>query len=172
MANRSVEAMLVTLLTTAGCAGGSGVPRPAPLVGSGNARDTVAEGHLTVPGTYVMKSRCVGAPGRDLSLTLTSDSLFLLRQTYRDEACQEEISILYMGRWSLSDDRRVLLLTGEFPSLRRFDIVNAQTIRMAENLSSRTAGADRQEGRTVRLVPFRTPFRLRGLMSPITTAGS
>lgn len=125
----------------------------------------MADRRLTVPGTYASGTACAAGPRTDISLTLYPDSLFVLRQTHRDQACDEEISFLYVGLWTVSRDGRGLTLLGEAASPRRFVVVDYRTLRAVEEPMPRADSVEpRQAERTVRLVPFREPFRLRGLM--------
>ncbi len=134
---------------------------PTPFTGE----RPVADRRLTVPGTYASGTACAAGPRTDISLTLYPDSLFVLRQTHRDQACDEEISFLYVGLWTVSRDGRGLTLLGEAASPRRFVVVDYRTLRAVEEPMPRADSVEpRQAERTVRLVPFREPFRLRGLM--------
>ena len=127
---------------------------------------------LTVPGTYVMPVGCTASPAVDVFLTLYADSMFVLRQTHRDRACAAEISFIYMGRWTVSENGRTLRLLGDLPSPRRFTVVDGRTLRVADQSAGRSDSAATFPRRTVRLVPFADPLRLRGVASADRPAGS
>ena len=133
---------------------------PMPFTGE----RSLADRRLTVPGTYASGPAC--AAGRtDISLTLYPDSLFVLRQTHRDQACDEEISFLYVGQWTVSRDGRGLTLLGE-AAVRggSWWSTTGRCGRWTSRCPGPIRSDARQAERTVRLVPFREPFRLRGLM--------
>jgi hypothetical protein len=128
---------------------------------------------LTVPGLYATHQACAGQPAVDVFLMLYPDSLFMLRQTHRGRACEEEIAFLYMGRWTLSRDGREVRLLGAVASPRRFVVVDRRTLRIADEPRPITDSVTaRRTGRPVRLLPFRDPFRLRGLVYPDPPLGS
>jgi len=105
-------------------------------------------------------------------LTLYADSLFVLRETHRDGGCSTQISFIYMGRWTVSENGRTLRLLGDLPSPRRFTVVDGRTLRAAEQRAGRSDSAAIFPRRPVRLVPFADPFRLRGVASMDRPAGS
>jgi hypothetical protein len=126
---------------------------------------------LTVPGTYTTGRRCPASTDVELALSLYPDSMFVLRQVHRDLGCEEQISILYLGRWSLSPDLRILTLIGEIAPPRRFAVVDSRTLRAVDDSESPRASVPRA-GPVARLVPFCEPLRLRGLSSGICLSGS
>ncbi len=144
--------------------------RPSPRVAP-DALGSETAPRLTIPGTYTTGARCVGTGEAEVSLTLYPDSLFVLRHTHRDSACGEQVSVLYLGRWTMSPDLSVITLRGEVASPRRFTVVNQQTLRMVDEPASGAAQV-RRTGRVARLVPFCEPLRLRSVSSPICAAGS
>jgi len=157
---------------TAGCASAVGrsdtsAPPVQPLT---NAQASTSG--LTVPGTYVTPVSCAASSAVNVFLTLYADSLFVLRKTHRDGGCEAEISFIYMGRWTLSEDGRTLSLLGDLPSPRRFTVVDGRTLRAAEQSAGRSDSAAMFPRRTVRLVPFADPFRLKGVASADRPAGS
>lgn len=160
----AVRAGAVVLAGALGCAPAtsrSDAAAPMPLTGE----RPLADRRLTVPGTYASGPACAAGRQTDISLTLYPDSLFVLRQTHRDQACDEEISFLYVGQWTVSRDGRGLTLLGEAASPRRFVVVDYRTLRAVDEPMPRADSVGRRRPeRTVRLVPFREPFRLRGLM--------
>jgi hypothetical protein len=160
------------LLLVLGCSrpvsqSGANSPTPIPRT------DAVAPAYgLTVPGTYATGFGCAGPPKTDILLTLYPESLFVLRQTNRDRACEQEISLVYLGKWTVSGDSRMLTLLGALPMPRRFAIVDHRTLRMLDDPASRAASLPTPEiGRTAQLVPFREPFRLRGIRPSNGVAG-
>jgi NlpE N-terminal domain len=152
------------LLLVLGCSrpvsqSGDNSPTPIPRT------DAVAPAYgLTVPGTYATGFGCADVPKTDILLTLYPESLFVLRQTYRDRACEQGISLVYLGEWRVAGDSRMLTLLGALPRPRRFVIVDHRTLRMMDGPVPRAGSVPTAEiGRTARLVPFREPFRLRGI---------
>jgi hypothetical protein len=148
--------------------GGAILRAQSPLTGTEGGRRG-----LTVPGLYATRQACAGQPVVDVFLMLYPDSLFTLRQTHRGRACEEEIAFLYMGRWTLSSDGREVRLLGAVASPRRFVVVDRRTLRIADEPRSITDSvAAWRTGRPVRLLPFREPFRLRGLVYPDPAVGT
>ena len=125
---------------------------------------------LTVPGTYATGPRCPPTADVELALSLYPDSMFVLRQVHRESGCAEQISILYLGRWRVSPDMRMLALIGEVAPPRRFAIVDSRTLRVVDESESPPAG--RRADPVARLVPFCEPLRLRGLGSAMCLSGS
>ena len=126
---------------------------------------------LTVPGTYATGPRCPATSDAELALSLYPDSMFVLRQVHRDPSCEEQISILYLGRWTLSPDLRTLTLVGEVAPPRQFAIVDSRTLRVVDE-SEVSRRPVQLAGPVARLVPFCEPLRLRGLASAICPSGS
>jgi len=126
---------------------------------------------VTVPGTYTTGPRCPATSDAELALSLYPDSMFVLRQVHRDPRCEEQISILYLGRWTLSPDLRTLTLVGEVAPPRQFAVVDSRTLRVVDE-SEASRPPVRRAGPVARLVPFCEPLRLRGLGSAICLSGS
>ena len=165
-------AMAWTASLTAACASVAGRTDTAEAPVQPLTYSQASAGGLTVPGTYITPVSCTASAGVDVFLTLYVDSMFVLRQTYRDQACAAEISFIYMGRWTVSENGRTLRLLGDLPSPRRFTVVDGRTLRAAEQSTGRSDSAAAPPRRTVKLVPFTDPFRLRGVASADRPAGS
>jgi hypothetical protein len=121
---------------------------------------------LQVPGTFSRSGSCGGELGDEVFLTLLPDGVFSLRQTYRDAGCVTQLTLLYIGRWNMAADGRQLRLDNGPVWLRRLTIVDRRTLSIPEPPdTARPATPVYQTAYPARLVPFREPFRLQGLVS-------
>jgi hypothetical protein len=119
---------------------------------------------LTVPGTYSGHRSCGGEQWDELLLTLLPSHVFSLQQVERDRACGHQLTLVFVGRWLVSNDGRQLWLDAGPTWLRRIDIVDRRTFRFPDQprADSPSPTPDMLAHRT-RLVPFREPFQLTGL---------
>ena len=147
---------------------------PSPASPGPGAPTSVA---LQVPATYAMGRRCGSETGGEVSLSLLENQIAVVRQVHRDSSCSQQETTVFLGRWSVaSEGRRLTLDTG--PSwLRRFDIVNRQTLRMVDSPRPEPSPGLHRSTAPTRLVPFRRPLELRdplqvayGLPYPILDA--
>ena len=121
---------------------------------------------LQVPGTFSRGGSCGGEWGDEVFLTLLPDGVFSLRQTYRDSGCVPQVTLLYIGRLNMAADGRQLRLDNGPGWLRRLTVVNRRTLRIPEPPDSASPSLPvYQTAYPARLVPFRDPFRLQGLVS-------
>ena len=119
---------------------------------------------LTVPGTYSNHYSCGEARHDELVLTLLPSHVFSLQQVGRDADCGHQLTLVYVGRWLLSDDGRELSLDAGPTWLRRIDVVNRRTFRFPEEPRAEPPVLPtRMLAYRTRLVPFREPFQLTGL---------
>ena len=119
---------------------------------------------LTVPGTYSSHYSCGQAPHDELVLTLLPSHVFSLQQVGRNADCGHQLTLVYVGRWLLSDDGRELSLDAGPTWLRRMDVVNRRTFRFPEEPRAEPPVLPtRMLAYRTRLVPFREPFQLTGL---------
>ena len=141
----------------------SAAPSPAPVV------EQVVPGdapRLEVPGTFSRGGSCGGEWGDEVFLTLLPDGVFSLRQTYRDRECVPQLSLMYIGRWDMDADGSQLRLDNGPVWLRRLTIVDRRTLRIPEPpATARPSIPVYQTAYPAQLLPFRHPFRLRGLVS-------
>ena len=144
---------------------------PEPAGGAGAAPSPLAGGvsdlapRLEVPGTFASGGSCGGEWGDEVFLTLLPDGVFSLRQVYRDSGCVPQVSLVYIGRWAIADGHQLRLDNGPV-WLRRLTIVNRRTLSIPEPPdTARPATPVYQTAYPARLVPFRDPFRLQGLLS-------
>jgi hypothetical protein len=116
---------------------------------------------LQVPATYAMGRACGSDTGGEVSLSLLENQLVILRQVHRDASCVHLATTLFLGRWRVAPEgRRLTLDTG--PSwLRRFDIVDRQTLRMVDSPRPEPSPGIHRSTTPKRLVPFGRPFELR-----------
>jgi hypothetical protein len=146
-------------------AGRQGVEPAAPRSAEAGTASGVASG-LQVPGTFSSGGSCGGEWGDEVFLTLLPDGVFSLRQTYRDSRCVPQLTLLYVGRWAMAADGRQLRLDNGPVWLRRLTIVNRRTLRIPEPPdTTRPSLPVYQTAYPARLVPFRDPFRLQGLVN-------
>jgi hypothetical protein len=120
-------------------------------------------GALHVPGSYAIGGTCGSEWGDLVVLTLLPDGLFSLRQTYRDQGCIQQVTLVYLGRWTLADDGHQLQLDSGPVWLRRLTILNRRTLRFPDRPpSSPPPRGVIQTATRAPLLPFGDPFRLRG----------
>jgi hypothetical protein len=118
----------------------------------------------TVPGTYSSHYSCDEARRDELVLTLLPSHVFSLQQVGRNADCGHQLTLVYVGRWQLSDDGRELSLDAGPTWLRRIDVVNRRTFRFPDQprVEAPVLPTSMLAYRT-RLMPFREPFQLTGL---------
>ena len=97
---------------------------------------TPEAGSLQVPGSYMISRSCGSEWGDLTMLTLLPDGVFSLRQTYRDESCGQGVTLVYLGHWSIANDRGELRLDNGPVWLRRLAILNRRTLQMPDHPSS------------------------------------
>ncbi len=160
-------ASLVAIMLAACLNAGRQGTEPAAPAGSADAGAVpdVAPG-LQVPGTFSNGGSCGGEWGDEVFLTLFPDGVFSLRQTYRDSGCVPQLTLLYIGRWSMAADGRQLRLDNGPVWLRRLTVVDRRTLRIPDlPEGARPSPPVYQTSYPPRLAPFRDPFRLQGLVS-------
>jgi hypothetical protein len=144
--------------------GRQGAESPGPIPAAVSIPEAVPG--LQVPGTFTRGGSCGGEWGDEVFLTLLPDGVFSLRQTYRDAACVPQLTLLYLGRWGIAAEGRQLRLDNGPAWLRRLTIVDRRTLQIPEPpATSRPSPPVYQTSYPARLVPFRHPFRLQGLVS-------
>jgi hypothetical protein len=117
-----------------------------------------------VPGTYSSHYSCGEARRDELLLTLLPGHVFSLRQVGRDADCGHQLTLVYAGRWLLSDDGRELTLDAGPTWLRRIDVVDRRTFRFPDRPRVEPPVLPiSMPAYQTRLVPFREPFQLTGL---------
>jgi hypothetical protein len=119
---------------------------------------------VTVPGTYSSHRPCGADQWDQVLLTLLPSQVFSLQQVDRDQACGHQVTLVFVGRWRVSEDGRQLWLDAGPAWLRRIDVVDRETFRLPDQprTESPSPTPDMLAQRT-RLVPFRAPFQLTGL---------
>jgi hypothetical protein len=119
---------------------------------------------LTVPGTYSSHYSCGEAWRDEVVLTLLPSHVFSLEQVSRDADCGHQLTLVYVGRWQVSDDGRELSLDAGPAWLRRIDVVDRKTFRFPDQPRDEPAVLPTSMlAYRTRLVPFREPFQLTGL---------
>jgi hypothetical protein len=155
---------VVVLLGGCLTAGRQGAEPASPIPTLGSIAD--AAPGLEVPGTFTRVGSCGGEWGDEVFLTLLPDGVFSLRQTYRDAGCVPQLTLLYIGRWDIAAEGRQLRLDNGPAWLRRLTIVDRRTLSIPTlPATSRPSPPVYQTSSPARLVPFRDPFRLRGVVT-------
>jgi hypothetical protein len=123
-------------------------------------------GHaLKLPGTYSTGRSCGAEWGDEILLTLLPTRVFSLRQTYRDQACVHQVTLIFLGRWAVAADGRHVWLDNGPLWLRRLTIVDHQTLTIPdEQERGPPPRATHRVASSGRLVPFRDPLHLSGLV--------
>lgn len=119
---------------------------------------------FTVPGTYSLHRACGGDQWDELFLTLLPSHVFSLQQVDRDQACGHRVTLVFVGRWVVSNDGRQLWLDAGPAWLRRMDIVDRRTFRFPNQPRTEPPSPTPDMlAHRAQLVPFRAPFQLTGL---------
>jgi hypothetical protein len=119
---------------------------------------------VTVPGTYSRHRPCGGDQWDEVLLTLLPSQVYSLQQVDRDQACGHQVTLVFVGRWRVSDDGRQLWLDAGPAGLRHIDIVDRTTFRFPDQPRTESPSpAPHLLAHRNRLVPFREPFQLTGL---------
>ncbi len=88
-------------------------------------------GQLKTPITFSGEIPCADCPGNLITVTFRSDSLFLMRQVYREALDGIDKAFVEWGRWTRHPETGHLLLTGgEFR--QKYVIVDDEHIRMLD----------------------------------------
>jgi hypothetical protein len=159
---------LVVAVLFGGClhAGPQGTEPAGPAPGQVSESVPGDSPGLQVPGTFSRVGFCGGKWGDEVFLTLLPDGVFSLRQTYRDAGCVPQLTLVYIGRWNMAADGSQLRLDNGPVWLRRLTVVDRQTLSIPEAPdTARPSTPVYQTAYPARLVPFRDPFRLQGLVS-------
>jgi len=150
-----------------GCAGAqapAGAPAggPTPAAPAAGVPGPAGTG-LQPPGTWSGEIPCADCPAIRMTLTLKSDGVFLLRQTYVGADEGRDRSFVDRGRWTVSEDGRRLVLRGGTEAPRQFAVVAPERLRMLD-----TAGDEIRSKLNYDLVraatvdPVADRWRLRG----------
>lgn len=118
---------------------------------------------VTVPGTYSSHRPCGGDQWDEVLLTLLPSHVFSLQQVDRDRACGHQVTLVFVGRWRVSDDGRQLWLDAGPAWLRQIDIVDRKRFRFPDQPRTESPSPTQMLAHRTRLVPFREPFQLTGL---------
>jgi len=143
--------------------------------GSALAPQGTGRVEILAPATFAGEIPCADCSGIRLALTLRSDGVFLLRQTYLGAASGKDASFVDLGRWGTSDDGRKIVLRGGTEAPRQFAIVSvgdAAKLRMLNNLGGEIrSGLNYELARTAAVDPFPDTFRVRGMYVYFADAG-
>lgn len=132
---------------------------PPPMVGK-----TAVAAPIVPPVTYSGVLPCVTCAGRQFTLSLRPDKLFLLRQVYlsKEKGEGKDKTLVEQGSWGSSADGDRLILWGGIELQRQFAIRDADTLRMLDDRGREiqsTANYDLVRSKTYD--PIEEPFRKR-----------
>jgi heat shock protein HslJ len=142
------------------------------LRASGQAQSGVAAGStvtkqsvtasIVPPVTYSGVLPCVACAGRQFTLSLRPDGLFLLREVYLSKEKGKDKTLIEQGIWKTASDGSRIRLWGGIQLVRQFAIRDANTLRMLDD-----RGREIQSTLNYDLVrsntfdPIEQPFRKR-----------
>jgi copper homeostasis protein (lipoprotein) len=135
--------------------------------------ETIRASILTPPVTFIGDLPCADCPGRRVVVSLRSDGIFLLRQTYVGVAAGKDGHVNDLGRWVVSQDSARLILQCGTEASWQFAIKDSRTLRMltqeGNEIQSRLnydlAVADSFD-------PIEDRMRLRGMFAYLADAPS
>jgi copper homeostasis protein (lipoprotein) len=149
------------LTVAAGCAS-SGVSQRQPAVAGGS--------RLVAPVTYTRRLRwpCADCPGIHPTLTLFPDGTFRLRRVYQDRPAVFHS----LGRWSVEENGRRLVLRSDPGAPQLFQIVGADSLRLLDSLGQPIQSElNYSLQRPPKADPVRDTMRLRGMYTYLADAG-
>ena len=117
---------------------------------------------IVPPVTYSGVLPCVACVGRQFTLSLRPDGLFLLRQVYLSKEKGKDKTLVEQGSWRSTTDGGRLSLWGGIELHRQFAIRDADTLRMLDDRGREiqsTLNYDLVRSKT--FDPIEQPFRKR-----------
>jgi heat shock protein HslJ/uncharacterized lipoprotein NlpE involved in copper resistance len=124
--------------------------------------DQAQTASIVPPVTYSGVLPCVACVGREFTLSLRPDGLFLLRQVYLSKEKGKDKTLVEQGSWRSTTDGSRLSLWGGIELHRQFAIRDAGTLRLLDD-----RGREIQSNLNYNLVrsetfdPIEQPFRKR-----------
>lgn len=106
----------------------------APTAATAEVESTSESPRWLDGGTFAGTLPCASCPGIETMLQLREDGTFFLSSTYIEAEGGEDRGFNDIGRWSVTADRSMLILRGGTEGARRFEILDADTIRQLNNL--------------------------------------
>jgi copper homeostasis protein (lipoprotein) len=139
-------------------------------VGSSDPVGGGAEPLGTLPATFAGELPCADCPGIRHQLELWPDQAFFLRRTYLGKG--DDASFDDLGSWTVTSDRRTLVLSGSQEVPLQFAIQDGNTLRQLDREGREIATSLNYElRRTQDLPPLEPRLRLRGMYTYIADAG-
>jgi heat shock protein HslJ/uncharacterized lipoprotein NlpE involved in copper resistance len=155
-----ISAVMVCI--TFGCLSFQALAQAQKSVSNGPVVGKASMGASIVPPvTYSGVLPCVACVGREFTLSLRPDGLFLLRQVYLSKEKGKEKTLVEQGSWSRSTDGSRIILWGGIEVERQFAIRD-DTLRMLDAQGREiqsTLNYDLVRSRT--FDPIEQPFRKR-----------
>jgi copper homeostasis protein (lipoprotein) len=145
---------------TLGCLSFQAVDQAQNTVSSSSTVSMAA--NLAPPVTYSGILPCVACVGREFTLSLRPDGLFLLRQVYLSKEKGKDKTLVEQGNWRSTADGGRLSLWGGIEMHRQFAIRDANTLRMLDDRGREvqsTLNYDLVRSKT--FDPIEQPFRKR-----------
>jgi heat shock protein HslJ len=160
--NNTVVTISAVVSITLGCISLQAVGQEQGATAPGSSK--TAASAIVPPVTYSGLLPCVACAGRQFTLSLRPDGLFLLRQVYlsNEKEKGKDKTLVEQGSWSRSPDGGRIILSGGIEGQRQFAIRNADTLRMLDD-----RGREIQSTLNYDLVrsntfdPIEQPFRKR-----------
>ena len=147
----------------------------AAAASTGGEAATAASGaesrDLRTPGTWSGEVPCADCQAIRMTLTLESDGVFLLRQTYVGADEGRDRSFVDRGRWERSADGRRLTLRGGTEAVRQFAVPVPDRLRMLDTEGNEIRSqANYELTRAATVDPIADRARLRGTFTYLADA--
>jgi heat shock protein HslJ/uncharacterized lipoprotein NlpE involved in copper resistance len=149
----------VVVFCTLSCFSFQAVDWAQNTVSSGSAVMTAS---IVPPVTYSGVLPCVACVGRQFTLSLRPDGLFLLRQVYLSKEKGKDKTLVEQGSWRSTTDGSRLSLWGGIEMHQQFTIRDADTLRLLDDRGREiqsTLNYDLVRAKT--FDPIEQPFRKR-----------
>ncbi len=128
-----------------------------------------APAKLTVPATFDGQIACADCEGIRVTITLRRDGIFLERYAY----IGRDSNFVDLGKWSLDEDSKRLVLKGGKEAPEQWAVVDGNTLRKLTNDGEEiNSQLNYTLTRAAKIDPFSAPFRMRGEYRFLADAGS
>ena len=126
-----VSAVMVCI--TLGCLSFQAVDQAQNTVSNSSRLGRQHGASIVPPVTYSGILPCVACVGREFTLSLRPDGLFLLRQVYLSKEKGKDKTLVEQGSWRSTTDGGRLSLWGGIEMHQQFAIRDADTLRMLDD---------------------------------------
>ena len=117
---------------------------------------------IVPPVTYSGVLPCVACVGRQFTLSLRPDGLFLLREVYLSKEKGKDKTLIEQGTWRAASDGSRIRLWGGIQMVRQFAIRNADTLRLLDERGREIQSTLNHDlVRSNAFDPIEQPFRKR-----------